>query len=215
MIECCGERQRECDGLKKWPLNFFIESLPVMLQVTLLLLACGLCQHMWSINYSVVFALISLRYWPQSCILHRDCGHQDVIVHMSIPNASIYCSLRLMGGGLACNCLSYRPPPTGALAVMSKHEHHVVRSARPLCPVAVYWDQWAYWSKTVDIRCFNQPEYQRDSLTCTLGLLTSTGPIRHDWCAVYAILRTLILCTLLLLYTTRYKMSAFRYPAML
>jgi len=154
-------------------------------------------------------------HWPQSCILHRDCGHQDVIIRMSIPNASIDCSLRLMGGGLARNCLSYRPPPTGALAVTSKHEHYVVRSARPLCPVAVYWDQWAYWSKTVDIRRFNQPEYQRDSLTCTLGLLTSTGPIRRDWCAVYAILRTLILCTLLLLYTTRYKMSAFRYPAML
>ena len=60
MIECCGDRQREYDGLKKWTLNFFIESLPVMLQVTLLLFACGLCQHMWSVNYSVVFTLISL-----------------------------------------------------------------------------------------------------------------------------------------------------------
>ena len=59
MIKCCGDRQHECDGLKKWPLNFFIKSLPVMLQVTLLL-ACGLYQHMWSINSSVVFTLISL-----------------------------------------------------------------------------------------------------------------------------------------------------------
>ena len=60
MIERCGDRQRKCDGLEKWPLHFFVESLPVMLQVALLLLACGLCRHMWTINTSVAFTLISL-----------------------------------------------------------------------------------------------------------------------------------------------------------
>ena len=60
VIERCGDRQRKCDGLGKWPLNFFVESLPVMLQVALLLLACGLCRHMWSINNSVAFTLINL-----------------------------------------------------------------------------------------------------------------------------------------------------------
>ena len=60
MIERCGDRQRKCDGLKKWPLRFFIESLPVMLQAALLLLACGLCRHMWSINASVAYTLICL-----------------------------------------------------------------------------------------------------------------------------------------------------------
>ena len=60
MIERCGDRQRKYDGLKKWPLHFFIESLPVMLQVALLLLACGLCRYMWSINTSVAYTLIGL-----------------------------------------------------------------------------------------------------------------------------------------------------------
>jgi len=60
MIERCGDRQRKFNGLKKWPLHFFVESLPVMLQVALLLLACGLCQHMWSINTPVACTLISL-----------------------------------------------------------------------------------------------------------------------------------------------------------
>ena len=60
MIERCGDRQRKCDGLEKWPLHFFVESLPVMLQVALLLLACGLCRHMWSINTSVACTLINL-----------------------------------------------------------------------------------------------------------------------------------------------------------
>ena len=60
MIERCGDRQRKCDGLGKWPLHIFVESLPLMLQVALLLLACGLCLHMWSINTSVAYILIVL-----------------------------------------------------------------------------------------------------------------------------------------------------------
>jgi len=60
MIERCGDRQRKFDGLEKWPLHFFVESLPVMLQAALLLLACGLCRHMWTINTSVAYTLISL-----------------------------------------------------------------------------------------------------------------------------------------------------------
>ena len=60
MIERCGDRQRKCEGLEKWPLHFFIESLPVMLQAALLLLACGLCRHMWSINAWVAYTLICL-----------------------------------------------------------------------------------------------------------------------------------------------------------
>ena len=42
VIERCGDRQRKCDGLEKWPLHTFVEGLPVMLQISLLLLACGL-----------------------------------------------------------------------------------------------------------------------------------------------------------------------------
>jgi hypothetical protein len=60
MIERCGDRQRKCNGLKKWPFHLFVESLPVMLQVALLLLACGLCKNMASINTSVASVLISL-----------------------------------------------------------------------------------------------------------------------------------------------------------
>ena len=60
MIERCGDRQRKCDGLQKWPFHFFVESLPVMLQIALLLLACGLCRHMTSINTPVASVLITL-----------------------------------------------------------------------------------------------------------------------------------------------------------
>ena len=33
MIGRCGDRQRKCDGIEKWPLHLFVEGLPVMLQV--------------------------------------------------------------------------------------------------------------------------------------------------------------------------------------
>jgi len=60
MIERCGDRQRKCDGLNRWPFHLFVESLPIMLQIALLLLACGLCRHMWSINTSIAVVLIIL-----------------------------------------------------------------------------------------------------------------------------------------------------------
>ena len=60
MIDRCGDRQCKYDGLEKSPFHLFAESLPVMLQVALLLFACGLCQYMWSINTSVTYVLISL-----------------------------------------------------------------------------------------------------------------------------------------------------------
>ena len=59
MIDRCGDRQLKCDGLQKWPFHFFVESLPVMLQIALLLLACGLCRYMVSINTSVAYTLVA------------------------------------------------------------------------------------------------------------------------------------------------------------
>ena len=59
MIERCGNRQRKCDGLEKWPFRLFIDSLPIMLQIALLLLACGLSRYTWSVNTSVARVVIS------------------------------------------------------------------------------------------------------------------------------------------------------------
>jgi hypothetical protein len=59
MIERCGDRQRKLDGLEKWPFRLFMESLPVMLQIALLLLSCGLSRYVWSVNISVASVVIS------------------------------------------------------------------------------------------------------------------------------------------------------------
>ena len=59
MVERCGDRQRKFDGLEKWPFRPFIESLPIILQIALLLLTCGLSRYMWSVNTSVARVVIS------------------------------------------------------------------------------------------------------------------------------------------------------------
>ena len=60
MVERCGDRQRKFDGLQRWPFHFIIESLPVMLQIALLLLACGLCRYIMTINTPVAWTLVAL-----------------------------------------------------------------------------------------------------------------------------------------------------------
>ena len=60
VIERCGDRQRKCDGLERWPFHLFVESLPIMLQIALFLLASGLCRYMASINTPVAGVLIGL-----------------------------------------------------------------------------------------------------------------------------------------------------------
>ena len=60
MTERCGDRQRKFDGLQRWPFHFVIESLPVMLQIALLLLACGLCRYIMTINTPVAWTLVTL-----------------------------------------------------------------------------------------------------------------------------------------------------------
>ena len=59
MVKRCGDHQYKFDGLEKWPFWLFIESLPIMLQLTLLLLACSLSRYVWLVNTSVARIIIS------------------------------------------------------------------------------------------------------------------------------------------------------------
>ena len=61
-IERCGDRQRKFDGLERWSFRLFIEILPIILQIALILLACGLSRYIWSINMSVARLVISFTF---------------------------------------------------------------------------------------------------------------------------------------------------------
>ena len=58
MVERCGGRQRKFDGLERWPFRLFIESLPMMLLLALLL-SCGLSRYIWLVSTSVACGIIS------------------------------------------------------------------------------------------------------------------------------------------------------------
>ena len=57
MIARCRDRQSKLDGFQRWQFVFVVESLPVMLQIALLLFAAALCQYTAAIN-NIVFCVI-------------------------------------------------------------------------------------------------------------------------------------------------------------
>jgi len=54
------DRQRKLDGFKKWHIHLAIESLPVMLQLALLLLGCALSLYLWTINRTVAGVVVAV-----------------------------------------------------------------------------------------------------------------------------------------------------------
>ena len=54
------DRQRELDGLEKWHFHLAIESLPVMLQIALLLLGCVLSRYLWTFSHTIAGVIITV-----------------------------------------------------------------------------------------------------------------------------------------------------------
>lgn len=59
-IERSQNRQRKLNGIVTWYFNYVMESLPVMLQLALLLFACALARYLWGINTTVAFVIIGI-----------------------------------------------------------------------------------------------------------------------------------------------------------
>jgi len=50
IVERCQYRQRKLDEIVNWYFDYVMESLPLMLQIALLLLGCALSRYLWEIN---------------------------------------------------------------------------------------------------------------------------------------------------------------------
>ena len=78
------DRQRKLDGFDKWHFHLVIESLPVMLQLALLLLSCALSRYLWTISRTVagvvvamtVFGLTSYIFFTLAATLYYNCPYQ-------------------------------------------------------------------------------------------------------------------------------------------
>ena len=61
------DRQKKIDGLEGWHFRLVIESLPVMLQVALLLLGCALSKYLWTIDRTVAGFILAFTVLGVAC----------------------------------------------------------------------------------------------------------------------------------------------------
>ena len=59
-IERSQNRQRKLDGIVTWYFDYVMESLPLMLQIALLLLGCALSRYLWEINTTVAWVVLGV-----------------------------------------------------------------------------------------------------------------------------------------------------------
>ena len=59
-VERSQNRQRKLDGIVAWYFDHVMESLPLMLQIALLLLGCALSRYLWEINITVASVVIGV-----------------------------------------------------------------------------------------------------------------------------------------------------------
>ena len=59
-IERCQNRQRKFNGVVAWYFDHVMESIPLMLQVALLLLGCALSRYLWEINTAVASVVVGV-----------------------------------------------------------------------------------------------------------------------------------------------------------
>ena len=59
-IDRCHNRQRKLDGIAAWYFDSVMESLPLMLQIALLLLGCALSRYLWETSMTVASVVIGV-----------------------------------------------------------------------------------------------------------------------------------------------------------
>ena len=83
-VERSQNRQRKLDGIVTWYFDHVMESLPLMLQIALLLLGCALSRYLWEINITVAsvvlgvtsFGTIFYLFIVVACAASETCPYQ-------------------------------------------------------------------------------------------------------------------------------------------
>ena len=90
MTERSKSRQRKLDGVVAWYFNNVMESLPLMLQVALLLLSCALSRYLWEISMTVAsivigitsFGVLSYLFIVIAATAYENCPYQTPGAHI-------------------------------------------------------------------------------------------------------------------------------------
>jgi len=81
------DRQRQLDRLERWHFQLVIESLPLMLQLGLLLLGCALSLYLWTISHTVAgVAMAVTLFGVASCLFFHVRG--NALLQLSLSNPS-------------------------------------------------------------------------------------------------------------------------------
>ena len=119
-------RQRKLDGFETWHFHLAIESLPVMLQLALLLLGCALSMYLWTISRTVagvvvaatIFGVTSYVFLTLAAALYYNCPYQTppsvfaraTIKYLTQNDAKFARSLRSIAAPLLPIIISLRQP---------------------------------------------------------------------------------------------------------
>jgi len=101
-IERSQNRQRKLDGVVTWYFDFVMESLPLMLQIALLLLGCALSRYLWEINITVasvvlgttLFGIILYVLIVVAGAASERCPYQTPSAHILRHSFRILCAFR-------------------------------------------------------------------------------------------------------------------------
>ena len=104
------DRQRKLDGFEKWHFHLVIESLPIMLQLAVLLLGCALSRYLWIISRTIAGIILAITLLgvaiyiilTLAATIHYNCPYQTplsvvartVIGYLSRSNTAFARSLR-------------------------------------------------------------------------------------------------------------------------
>ena len=115
-IERSQNRQRKLDGIVTWYFDYVMESLPLMLQVALLLLGCALSRYLWAINVTVA----------------------SVVIGVTSSGIALY--IFILIAGAASESCPYQTPGSRALRYLAPKVHkrlHLAPSTISSVPLAI------------------------------------------------------------------------------
>ena len=122
-IERSQNRQRKLNGIDNWYFEHVMESLPLMLQIALLLLGCALCQYLWEIDITVASVVLGVTSF----------GVAFYFFVVAAGAASESCPYQTPGSRILRSIAS-AVPPAFRRAVESSNTIRVLRSDLACCP---------------------------------------------------------------------------------
>ena len=137
-IERSQDRQRKLDGIVTWYFDHVMESLPLMLQVALLLLGCALSLYLWEIEVTVACVVLSV----------TALGIIFYAFVVIAGTASMSCPYQTPVARILRHILRYILPPI--LGLLCSSFHVLVDESECLALFSSEnWDGWRNWKENV------------------------------------------------------------------